>query len=233
MPWADRVPAILEAWFPGIRGGEAIANLLFGDVNPSGKTVMTFARSESDWVYDRVFAPPPSAATPAPGAQATGGPGGFGGGRGGMAPFDIPYREGLKVGYKWFDSEKKAPLFAFGHGLSYTTYVYSGLKTAPGKETRVTFTIRNTGTRAGIEIAQVYATLPDSTNEPPKRLVAFEPVELKAGESKTVTLTIPALHISIFNQSRNGWQVSGGDYTFWVGGSSRSLPLSEIVKIAE
>ncbi|HLK67446.1 MAG TPA: glycoside hydrolase family 3 C-terminal domain-containing protein [Bryobacteraceae bacterium] len=233
MPWADKVPAILESWYPGIRGGEAIANLLFGDVNPSGKTVMTFARSESDWAYDKVFAPPPSATAPAPPAQATGGPGGFGGGRGGMAPFDMPYREGLKVGYKWFDAEKKSPLFAFGHGLSYTTFSYSGLKATPGKETSVTFTVKNTGTRAGIEIAQVYATLPASTNEPPKRLVAFEPVELKAGESKTVTLTVPALHISIFDEGRNGWQVADGDYTFWVGGSSRSLPLSAVVKIAD
>lgn len=235
MPWADKVPAILEAWFPGLRGGEAIASILFGDVNPSGKTVLTFARSESDWVSDKVFAPPPApaAGAPAAGAQATGGPGGFGGGRGGMAPFDMPYKEGLKVGYKWFDAENKTPLFAFGHGLSYTTFAYSALKTAPGKETTVTFTVRNTGARAGIEIAQVYATLPASTNEPPKRLVAFEPVELKAGESKTVTLTVPALHISIFNESRDGWQVAPGDYKFWVGGSSRNLPLSESVKISE
>ena len=150
-----------------------------------------------------------------------------------MAPFDMPYKEGLKVGYKWFDAENKTPLFAFGHGLSYSTFAYSALKTAPGKETKVTFTIKNTSARAGIEIAQVYATLPASTNEPPKRLVAFEPVELKAGESKTVTLTIPALHISIFNESRDGWQVAPGDYKFWVGGSSRSLPLSASVKIAE
>src|ERR1022692_628344 len=239
MPWADKVPAILEAWFPGLRGAEAIANILFGDVNPSGKTVLTFARSESDWVYDKVFAmpPAPAAATPAPGTQAgtqaTGGPGGFGGGRGGMAPFDMPYKEALKVGYKWFDAENKTPLFAFGHGLSYTTFAYSALKTAPGKETKVTFTVKNTGARAGIEIAEVYATLPASTNEPPKRLVAFEPVELKAGESKTVTLTIPALHISIFNESQNDWQVVPGDYKFWVGASSRSLPLSETGKIAE
>jgi beta-glucosidase len=239
MPWAGKVPAILEAWYPGLRGAEAIANILFGDVNPSAKTVFTFAKSESDWVYDKVFAPPPApaAATPAPGAQAgtqaTGGPGGFGGGRGGMAPFDMPYKEGLKVGYKWFDAENKTPLFAFGHGLSYTTFAYSALKTAPGKETMVTFTVKNTGARAGIEIAQVYATLPAATNEPPKRLVAFEPIELKAGESKTVTLTIPALHLSIFNESRDGWQVVPGDYKFWVGGSSRTLPLSETVKIAD
>jgi beta-glucosidase len=136
-----------------------------------------------------------------------------------MAPFDIPYKEGLKVGYKWFDAENKTPLFAFGHGLSYTTFAYSGLKTAPGKETKVTFTVKNTGARAGIEIAQVYATLPASANEPPRRLVAFEVVELKAGESKTVTLTIPALHLSIFDEGRDGWQLAAGDYKFWVGGS--------------
>jgi beta-glucosidase len=233
MPWADKVPAILSAWFPGIRGGEAIANILFGDVNPSAKTVFTFAKNESDWVYDKPFAPPPAASTPVPGQQATGGAGGFGGGRGGGAPFDMPYKEGLKVGYKWFDAENKTPLFAFGHGLSYTTFAYSALKTTPGKETKVTFTVKNSGARAGIEVAQVYATLPASAGEPPKRLVAFEPVELKAGESKTVTLTVPALHISVFNEGKDDWQVVPGDYKFWVGGSSRSLPLSETVKISE
>jgi beta-glucosidase len=227
MPWADRVAGVMETWFPGIRGGEAIANILFGDVNPSGKSVVTFAKSESDYPHEKPFAPPGSAV---PAAPATGGPGGFGGGRVGGVPFDMPYSEGLKVGYKWFDAENKTPLFAFGHGLSYTSFAYSGLKTTPGKETTVSFTVRNTGKRAGIEIAQVYATLPAGTGEPPKRLVAWDTVELRAGESKTDTLAIDPLHLSIFNEAKDGWELPGGDYKFWVGGSSRSLPLSEIVK---
>ncbi|MCX6626259.1 MAG: glycoside hydrolase family 3 C-terminal domain-containing protein [Candidatus Solibacter sp.] len=232
MPWADRVAGILEAWYPGIRGGEAIANLLFGDVNPSAKTVLSFARNEADWPHDKPFAPPPSANPPAPATQAAGGPGGFGGGRGGGVPFDMPYTEGLKVGYKWFDAQDKAPLFAFGHGLSYTTFAYAGLKTVAGKEFSVSFIVRNTGKRDGIEIAQVYATLPSITGEPPRRLVAWEPVALKAGESRIVTLSIDALHLSIFNEGRDCWELPDGDYKFWAGASSRNLPLSETVKIA-
>jgi beta-glucosidase len=224
MPWADKVGGILAAWYPGIRGGEAIANILFGDVNPSGKTVLSFAKNEADWPFDKAFGPP-AATSVAP----DGGTPNFG--RGGT-PFDAPYaKEGLKVGYKWFDAEDKDPLFAFGHGLSYTTFDYSGLKVVPGKETQVIFTVKNTGARAGIEIAQVYASLPASTQEPPKRLVGWESVDLKAGESKTVTVTVPSLYISIFDVSKDDWQVVPGDYQFMVGGASRSLPLSKTAKL--
>jgi beta-glucosidase len=142
MPWADKASAILSAWYPGIRGGEAIANILFGDVNPSGKTVLSFARSEADWPYARPFGPP-EATSPAP----QGGTPAFGRN---LPPFDVPYtKEGLKVGYKWFDAEDKLPLFPFGHGLSYTTFAYSGLKVVPGKDTQVTFTVKNTGGAPG------------------------------------------------------------------------------------
>jgi beta-glucosidase len=224
MPWAERVSAILEAWYPGIRGGQAIASVLFGDVNPSGKTTLTFARSEADLPHATVFGPP-AATSPAP----AGGTPAFG--RGNMAPFDIPYTEGLLVGYKWFDAKGKAPLFPFGHGLSYTTFAYSGLTATAGREPGVRFTVRNTGRRAGIEIVQVYAGLPASTGEPPHRLVAWQPVELKAGESKTVTLPIDPLHLSIFDVDRNAWQLAPGEYTLLVGGSSRSLPLSTTIRL--
>ncbi len=228
MPWADKVPAILEAWYPGIRGGEAIANLLFGYVNPSGKTVLTFSKSEADWPYAKVFAPPPSA-QPAPGTPAAGGPGGFGGGRGGGVLFDMPYAEKLKVGYKWFDAQDQVPLFPVGYGLSYTTFAYSGLKAIGGREAKVTLMVRNTGKRDGIEIAQVFASLPTSAGEPPKRLVAWEPVELKAGESKTVALTIDPLHLSIFNEQKDAWELLPGEYKILAGSSSRALPLSQTV----
>jgi beta-glucosidase len=149
-----------------------------------------------------------------------------------LPPFDVPYtKEGLKVGYKWFDAEDKVPLFPFGHGLSYKTFAYSALKVTPGKDTQVTFTVKNTGARAGIEIAQVYASLPTGTQEPPKRLVAWEAVELKAGELKTVTVTIPSLYVAIFEVTRDDWQVVPGDYKFMVGGSSRNLPLSSAAKL--
>ena len=219
MPWADKVNAIISAWYPGIRGGEAIANILFGDVNPSGKTVLTFAKNEADWPFEKPFGPPPSA----PAAPSSGTPG-F---PRTLPPFDVPYtKEGLKVGYKWFDAEDKTPLFPFGHGLSYTTFAYSGMKVVPGKETQVTFMIKNTGARPGIEIAQVYASLPASTGEPPKRLVGWQSVDLKPGESKTVTLSVPSLYLSIFDADKDAWQVVSGEYKFFVGRSSRDLPLS-------
>jgi beta-glucosidase len=209
MPWIDKVGAAIEVWYPGIRGAEAIANIIFGDVNPSGKLVMTFPRSEADLPHRTVFAPPASPAPPpAPAAPGAGGPGGF---RPNMAPFDITYNEGLKVGYKWYDAENKEPLFAFGHGLSYTTFAYSGLKTTPCKEPRVVFQLKNTGKRAGTEIAQVYVTLPSGAGEPPRRLVAWDKIRLAPGESKTVSLTIDPFHLSVFHVDKDAWQVVPGD----------------------
>ncbi len=240
MPWLDSVAAVLEAWYPGIKGAEAIASILFGDVNPSAKLPVSFARSEADLPIAKIQGPPPSAA-PAPGrgaagaappagGQARGGLDGMGLARG-MAPFDIHYPEALKVGYKWFDAENKQPLFAFGHGLSYTTYVYSGLKaTAEGGEVKVSFAVRNTGKRAGAEVAQVYVSLPASAGEPPKRLVAWDKVQLAPGETKTVTLSVPPLHLAVFNSDRDAWEVLPGDYQVLVGGSSRETPLTATVK---
>jgi beta-glucosidase len=213
MPWIGKVNAAIEIWYPGIRGAEALANLLFGDVNPSGKLPATFAKSDDDLPHPAV-----------PGMQPASAVGGPGGGRG-MAGFDLDYTEGLKVGYKWFDAENKQPLFAFGHGLSYTTFSYSGLKASMDS---VSFTVRNTGRRAGAEIAQVYASLPEAANEPPKRLVAWEKVLLKPGESKFVTLKLEPKLLSIFSEQKDDWELLSGQYKFFVGGSSRSTPLTVI-----
>jgi beta-glucosidase len=131
----------------------------------------------------------------------------------------------LKVGYKWYDAEKRAVLFPFGFGLSYTTYSYSGLKVNPGKETAVTFTVKNTGSRAGAEIAQVYASLPAGAGEPPKRLVGWSKVWLKAGESKDVTVSVPEKYLSVYDEAA-GWKLVPGSYGFLVGGSSADLPLT-------
>ena len=227
MPWAGQVSGILEAWFPGIGGGPAIANILFGDVNPSAKLPVTFAKSDNDLPHPQV---PGMNLLPPPGAAGRGA--GGGGGRGAMPPFDIPYTEKLKVGYKWFDGENKEPLFAFGHGLSYTTFAYSGLHaTVAGHSVTVSLVVKNTGKRAGKEIAEVYASLPASTSEPPKRLVGWQKVDLAAGESKTVTIAIDPLYLSIFNEGKNSFEVAGGDYKIWAGGSSRSLPLSQLVSV--
>jgi beta-glucosidase len=142
-------------------------------------------------------------------------------------PFDIDYTEGRKVGYKWFDAENKEPLFAFGYGLSYTTYAYSGLKASIDS---VTFTVRNTGKRAGAEIVEVYAGLPAAAQEPPKRLVAWDKVRLAPGESRTVTLGIEPKFLSIFNEQKDDWELLGGEYKFFVGGSSRANPLTATVQ---
>ena len=215
MPWADQVSGILETWFPGIRGGEAIANILFGTVNPSGKLPVSFAKNEADLPHP-VFLPPGPKPGPLDGMTPP------------RPPFDADYTEGLKVGYKWFDAQDKAPLFAFGHGLSYTTFAYSGLK-ASGKE--VSFTVQNTGKRAGAEIAQVYVGLPAAAQEPPKRLVAWEKVRLAPGQSKTVVLKLDPWFLSIFNAAKDTWELLPGAYQVMVGGGSRDLPLNATVKL--
>jgi beta-glucosidase len=206
MPWIGKASAALEAWYPGIRGGEAIANILFGDVNPSARLTVTFPKSEADLPEVKLPGAPPG-------------------------DFDIHYAEGLKVGYKWFDAEGKQPLFPFGFGLSYTTYSYAELKTTAGKEVQVSFKVTNTGKRAGAEIAQVYASLPTAAGEPPKRLVAWEKIQLAPAETKTVSLTIDPLHLSIFNADKDQWELLPGDYVIFVGGSSRSTPLHEVVHL--
>jgi beta-glucosidase len=144
-----------------------------------------------------------------------------------MRGFDIDYTEGLKVGYKWFDAEAKEPLFPFGFGLSYTTYSYSGLKAGIDS---VTFTVRNTGKRAGAEIAQVYVGLPAEAKEPPKRLAGWEKVRLAPGEARTVTVKLESKFLSIFNEQKDDWELLPGEYKIFVGGSSRNTPLTASVK---
>jgi beta-glucosidase len=136
------------------------------------------------------------------------------------------YDEGLKVGYKWYDAEKKDPLFPFGFGLSYTTYSYSELKATSDNGLTVTFKVKNTGSRAGEETAQVYLTLPASTQEPPRRLVGWRKVALGPGEQKDVTVNVEPEMVSVFNTDKNAWEIVPGEYRVWAGGSSRDLPLN-------
>ncbi len=225
MPWVDQVSAVLEAWYAGSRGAEAVANVIFGDVNPSAKLPLTFPKSEADLPHPTVVQPPsesiPNYRLPDVWKQIAAG----------LTAFQVTYNEGVKVGYKWYDAEKKPVLFPFGYGLSYTTYSYSNLKVTTGKTPRVTFTVTNTGSRAGAEVAEVYASLPAAAAEPPKRLVGWSKVKLNAGESKAVTVDVDAKYLSIFNVEQNGWQLIPGDYAFMVGGSSQSLPLKESVNL--
>jgi beta-glucosidase len=225
MPWAGQVSGVVEAWFAGSRGAEAVANLLFGDVNPSGKLPVTFPRSEADLPHPTIVKPPAHSTTKDGDQEA------WKRIAAGLPAFQVTYDEGVKVGYKWYDAENKPVLFPFGYGLSYTTYEYSRFKVTPGEKVRVTFTVKNVGNRAGAEVAQVYATLPASAGEPPKRLVGWSKVQLNAGESKDVTVDVDRLYLSIFNVDKNSWELVPGVYGFMAGGSSQSLPLKETASL--
>jgi beta-glucosidase len=216
MPWLEKVDGVVEAWYAGSSGAKALANVLFGDVNPSGKLPMTFPRSIADLPHPHLVTPPPGA-TGKEAVQKTGEA---------KPTFRVHYDEGVKVGYKWYDAEHKPVLFPFGHGLSYTSYRYSGLKLGDGNDHSVTFTVTNSGDRTGAEIAEVYAALPASAEEPPKRLVGWARVSLKPGESREVTVAIDPKYLSIYDEQR-GWTLLPGQYTFLVGGSSQDLPLKQ------
>jgi len=224
MPWVDAPAAILEAWYAGSDGANALGNVLFGTVNPSGKLPNTFPRSEADLPHPTIVKPPP-------GSEHFSGPVSPAQRAAGLPPFEVTYDEGVKVGYKWYDAEKKPVLFPFGFGLSYTTYEYSGLTVTPGQNVEVSFTVANTGGRNGSEIAEVYAALPASAEEPPKRLVGFTKVKLDTGEKRTVTVEVDPKYLSIFDVKKNGWTLVPGDYTFMVGGSSQDLPLKTTVTL--
>jgi beta-glucosidase len=218
MPWLDHVGGVLEAWYAGSDGADAVANILFGKVNPSAKLPITFPLSVADLPHPEIVKPPKHETYIAPWFR--------------TAPtFEVHYDEGLKVGYKWYDAEHKAVLFPFGYGLSYTTFDYSGLKVSPGEETTVSFTLKNTGSRAGAEVAEVYVALPASAGEPPKRLVGWSKVPLNPGESKEVSVTIPKLYLSIYDEASDSWKLVSGSYTFMAGRSSRDLPLTEKVNL--
>jgi beta-glucosidase len=203
--WIDKVPAILQAWYPGMEGGNAIAEALFGDINPSGKLPCTFPRKLDDSPAHRDYAYP---------------------GKNGVEY----YEEGLLVGYRWFDTEKIQPLFPFGYGLSYTRFEYSGLNiqipTWPGPA-KVTFTVKNIGDRAGAEVAQIYVQ-PDAEKvfRPEKELKGFVRVPLKAGESRRVTVTLGPDAFSYYDPARHGWVAEPVRYNILVGSSSRSIMLS-------
>jgi beta-glucosidase len=223
MPWSAKVKGIVEAWFPGIGGGEAIAEVLDGRVNPSGKLPVTFAARDGDLPHPHV-----SGLT-----ERTGNIGMDGGARRGEEAknFPVDYNvEGMLVGYKWFEAKDKTPLFPFGFGLSYTSFGYSGLKVTPDAAS-VSFEVKNTGGRSGDEVAEVYVTLPKSAGEPFRTLVGFKRVSVAAGASEMVTVAIDPLYLKVFSAEKNGWEMTGGEYKIEVGGSSAALPLKEEVSL--
>lgn len=150
----------------------------------------------------------------------------------GLPPFQISYDEGLKFGDKWSDAEKKAVLFPFGFGLSYTTYAYSGLAVKSGDSgLSVSFTLKNTGKRAGTEIAQVYTGCPDAAGEPPKRLIGWKRVDLAPGEQKAVTVAVDRDRLTVYDEASDSWKLVPGKYNVQAGASSQDLPLHEDVNL--
>jgi beta-glucosidase len=221
MPWIGKVAGVVEAWYAGSAGHKALANVLTGEVNATGKLAMTFPKSDADLPHPMI---------PVLSKEDEGAGSGAVDDRAHMqSRYTMTYDEGLKVGYKWYEAEHKEPLFPFGFGLSYTTYAYSGLKVDDAAKS-VTFTVKNTGKRAGTEIAQVYATIPVA-DEPFKRLVGWQRVELAPGETKTVTVTVDPRVISVFSEQTNAWSLTPGAYKIAAGTSSAETPLTGTMQV--
>jgi beta-glucosidase len=220
MPWIDKVAGVVEAWYAGSSGHKALADVLVGEVNPSGKLPITFPQSDADLPRPTIPSPPAQDGGQAEGNSATH-----------PSSYAVDYNEGTEVGYKWFEAQHKQPLFTFGFGLSYTTFAYSGLRLDSAAMT-AGFTVTNTGRRVGTEIAEVYARLPQGTDESSyKRLVGWKRITLQPGESQTVTVPIDSQVLKTFDPANSNWSFATGDYRVFVGGSSENTPLSEIFSV--
>jgi beta-glucosidase len=226
MPWSHEVAGVVETWYSGSDGANAIAAVLFGDVNPSAKLPITFPLSDADLPHPEIPQPPAADkedwSHPLEMLKRI---------EAGLPSFDAHYNEGLEVGYKWYDAEHKKVLFPFGFGLSYTTYDYSGLQVEGGQTVTVHLTVKNTGSRAGTEIAEIYSTMPAAAKEPPKRLVGWTRVMLNPGEQKDVTVVLPRSRFNIWNTGTHSWEVVPGEYTILAGSSSADLPLKQGVRL--
>ncbi|MDL4819929.1 glycoside hydrolase family 3 C-terminal domain-containing protein [Actinomadura opuntiae] len=198
-PWRDQVKGIVEAWYPGQEGGNALARVLYGDVDPGGRLPVTFPAAEND---------APTAGNPAqfPGVNKT-----------------TTFSEGVMVGYRHYDAKRIAPAFPFGHGLSYTAFRYSGLTAS---STSVQVTVTNTGPRAGTAVPQLYLGMPSpgvDVPQPPRQLKGYAKVALAPGESRRVTFPLTARSMAYWNQGAKAWKVASGCYQVMVGGSERDI----------
>jgi len=208
MPWQDRVNGIVQAWYPGQAGGQAIAETLTGRNNPSGRLPITF--------------PDDLAQTPRPQLPGLGTPWG--------TPTTIHYNEGAEVGYRWFAQKGEKPLYAFGHGLSFTRFAYHDLEVRGGDTVVAAFSVTNTGSRDGADVAQIYLT--EAAGSKRMRLLGFERVALKAGESRRVTLTADPRLLARFDAAAGRWRISGGSYRVALGKSAADLSLSARVRLS-
>ncbi|WP_448501587.1 beta-glucosidase [Sphingomonas sp.] len=210
MPWADRVPAIVQAWYPGQRGGEAIANILTGRVNPSGRLPITFpahaGQPPRPWPVglDRVRALEAKAATDPANA-----------GNYRLDTYPVEYAEGADAGYRWYEKQGHTPLFAFGHGLSYTRFAYGRPVVTGGRSLTIRFDVTNTGKRAGVDVPQMYVAREDGGA--PMRLAAFTRIELQPGETRRVTLTAEPRIVADYDTTLPGWRIAAGRYRVALG----------------
>ena len=205
MPWIGSVPAVLQAWYPGQRGGEAIANILTGKVTPSGRLPITFpvAASQAPRAapvgLDRLTSvEAQAAANPANASSFQ------------LESFPVDYVEGANVGYRWYEKQAQRPLFPFGHGLSYTSFAYRNPVVTGGTTLRVTFDVTNTGKRAGADVPQMYVAR-DGSNTP-MRLAGFTRVTLKPGETRRITLTAEPRIVADYDTKLPGWRIAAGTY---------------------
>ncbi|RYZ94440.1 MAG: glycoside hydrolase family 3 protein, partial [Moraxellaceae bacterium] len=191
MPWLSNVGAVLEAWYPGSNGGEAIASILFGEVNPSGHLPATFPASESQLPRPVLDGYPEVK----------------------DARIEVDYKEGAAVGYKWFDLKGLKPLFPFGYGLSYSEFALGDLKAdVKNNQINASFSVKNTGGVAGKEVAQVYVSPVTAQWESPKRLGGFQKVDLKAGASTTAKVTVDPRLVAVYETASKTWKIAEGDY---------------------
>lgn len=207
MPWVDRVPAIVQMWYAGMEGGHAIADVLLGDVNPSGKLPVTFPKALGD--------------SPAHALND-------------YAPEVCLYKEGIFVGYRWFDAKRIEPLFPFGHGLSYTQFALAELKLeSVASGLSVSLTVTNTGKRAGAEVVQVYVGQQSCSIERPLReLKGFAKVHLSPSESQRVWINLPRRAFAYWSIEVNDWKVEPGEFVIEIGVSSRRIVLKEVALIS-
>lgn len=218
LPWIEQVPAVIEAWYPGSGGGEAIAGVLFGRVNPSGRLPVSFPASEAQLPHPQQV--DPESTTSLPGMPV----------KGGIIHIDYQV-EGSDVGYRWFARTGQTPLFPFGFGLSYTTFTRADLQaTAEQEGVQVSFTLTNSGTRAGAEVAQVYISPTDGRFVP--RLAAFQRVELQPGECRQVVLTLEPRVIACWDEQQQAWVIDAGRYDVVLGQHAGDVSLSVQIDIA-
>jgi beta-glucosidase len=194
MPWLDQTAGVLEAWYPGSRGGEAIANILFGQVNPSGRLPVSFPRAEAQLPRPTI----PGADLPE------------------RTPFDVNYVEGADLGYRWFETKNLKPLFPFGWGLSYTEFSYSHLIASGGRTLNISVDVSNGGARAGADVAQVYAAPPGGA----ARLIGWKRIELRPGETRRVSVKADPRVLARFDTTRHGWRLAAGRYWVFAGASA-------------